>query len=261
MAKKRGGKKLMELAIAGAIAVSVVLWILSGVAQYKHRETAVIWTVYFAIVFTILVFFLTWQKREWESVKPANGQSGQPTRLPEGPRNTGMTVAPQVPVSTSVGVKVTRKETQPEKPKEPKHDVSQSQGPAHQSDSGPKRLPFPGPYDGIKWTDYTEDYFGGAIWRWKYRPEMGREPYGIVGFCPDCERSLFPGTGSHHRGPDNLIEVGFYCRFHTPYKWFRFKSPTTDALDALRVIIRRNVETEAWREVVKRQIDAREGRI
>lgn len=76
---KRRGNMTMDLAIAGAIAISVVLWILSGVAQYKHRDTAVIWTIYFAIVLTILVFFLTWQKREWESGSGAAAQTWHPT--------------------------------------------------------------------------------------------------------------------------------------------------------------------------------------
>lgn len=64
-------KKIMELAIAGAIAASVILWIMSRVAMYKHRETAVIWTVYAAISLTLLVFFLTWQKRASERPKGA----------------------------------------------------------------------------------------------------------------------------------------------------------------------------------------------
>jgi hypothetical protein len=55
----------MELAIAGAITISVVLWILCSVFAFKHNETCLIWTTYFALVFTILVFFLNWQKSVW----------------------------------------------------------------------------------------------------------------------------------------------------------------------------------------------------
>ena len=86
----------MDLAIAGTIAISVVLWILSGVAQYKQRDTVVIWTVYFAIVLTILVFFLTWQKREWERSKISQTRQ-LPKELPEIYIKVSVTTKPSEP--------------------------------------------------------------------------------------------------------------------------------------------------------------------
>jgi hypothetical protein len=53
----------MDVVIAAVTALSVVFWILCGVAAFKHNETSLIWAAYFAIVLTILVPFLTWQKR------------------------------------------------------------------------------------------------------------------------------------------------------------------------------------------------------
>ncbi|HEV2912865.1 MAG TPA: hypothetical protein VGX92_06065 [Pyrinomonadaceae bacterium] len=78
--QKHVGRKMpMELIIAGAVTISVVFWILSGVAAYKHHETSLIWTIYLAIIFTILVFFLIWQKRVWD--RPKIGQTS--TERPE----------------------------------------------------------------------------------------------------------------------------------------------------------------------------------
>lgn len=63
-------KGAMELAIAGATSVAVVLWIISGALAYTHRENGFIWTIFFAVVFSILPFFLTWQKSVSERPQP-----------------------------------------------------------------------------------------------------------------------------------------------------------------------------------------------
>jgi hypothetical protein len=56
------GKRIMDNAIPWVIAISLVFWIVSGVLMYKQRETAVIWSTYLALIFTLLVPFLSWQK-------------------------------------------------------------------------------------------------------------------------------------------------------------------------------------------------------
>ncbi len=194
---ERGGNNTMDLAIAGCIAISVVLWILSGVAQYKHRDTAVIWTVYFAIVLTILVFFLTWQRREWESVK--------------------------------------RSQTR---------QLLKDHGELY-----------------IKWTDYTEDYFYDAIWRWKYRPQMGnKEPRNISAWCPECGRAMEPlqGVGIAPGGGHFSI---FVCCNHPLRQRFVNAGKGIDHYEGIRALIREKLKTGQWKEVVKRQIDVRSGRI
>ena len=60
----------MEIAIAAASTIAVIVWISFGVAAFKQSESGVIWTAYFAITFSLLAFALTWQKRLGERVKP-----------------------------------------------------------------------------------------------------------------------------------------------------------------------------------------------
>ena len=123
------------------------------------------------------------------------------------------------------------------------------------------RLPHPTPYDHVRWTDYTEDYFYGAVWRWNYRPEMGdKEPRNIFGYCPECNHLLKTGTTSPSRKPDELFVFAFYCGKHIS-KTYWLRSPTRDPIDAIRVQIREKLQTGNWREVVKQQLDARDGRM
>ena len=60
-------KRIMELAIGAATTISVALWILAGLFAYRHHESALIWSTFFAIVFLFLAFFLNWQKRAWDT--------------------------------------------------------------------------------------------------------------------------------------------------------------------------------------------------
>jgi hypothetical protein len=120
----------------------------------------------------------------------------------------------------------------------------------------------PDPYARIKWTDYTEDYFDGAIWRWSYRPEMGdKEPRNIRGICPDCGAVLSKEMHSRKRDSEGLLKADFICHRHTPIKWFQFKTASNDPLEPIRVLIRQKLETGDWEDVVKRQIDVRDGRV
>jgi hypothetical protein len=64
-------KKPVELAIVGVSTLAVLFWIITIIPIYKNRETWIIWTVYFALVLTILAFFLSWQKRVWDKSKTA----------------------------------------------------------------------------------------------------------------------------------------------------------------------------------------------
>jgi len=109
---------------------------------------------------------------------------------------------------------------------------------------------------------YTEDYFGKAIWRWNYRPEMGdKEPRNIKSICPDCSAVLSGKMHSRKRDSAGLLTADFICRRHTPIKWFAFKTPGNDPLEPMRVLIRQKLETGDWEDVVKQLIDVSNGRV
>jgi hypothetical protein len=117
----------------------------------------------------------------------------------------------------------------------------------------------PGPYDHIKWTDYTEDYFYDAIWRWKYRPEMGsNEPRDIHPFCPECDSPLRKIGGTGLVKPEKGRTVTFQCAQHV--RLYHFQSPSYDDFDGIRALIIERLQNGQWEKVVKRQYDAR-GRI
>jgi hypothetical protein len=123
-------------------------------------------------------------------------------------------------------------------------------------------LPHPTPYDHLRWTDYTEDYFYGAIWRWQYRPEMGdREPRNIFGYCPDCNGLLrYVRESAKKRKPDGLFSTSLHCD-RRAHKSYLVRSASVDPIDGIRALIREKLQSEAWREVVKQQLDARDGRV
>lgn len=232
----------MDLAIAGAIALSVILWILSGVAQYKHRDTAVIWTVYFAIMFTILVFFLTWQKREGSHKTPPEVDANTRTAI-------GNKVEPSVPIVPATRNREQTGETQPYKTPSP-----QRQNLGSGSGAPPYTSRFPHP--GFKWSDYTEDYFYDAIWRWEYRPEMGeagKEPRNVKGYCPDCRKEVKP-YHVQYKDDGTLKSVIFYCDSH-PLKQYQIEGHGIDPYGRIRLSIQRKLNNGQWQDVVKHQMD------
>jgi hypothetical protein len=116
--------------------------------------------------------------------------------------------------------------------------------------------------ENVKWTDYKEDYFFGAIWRWKYRPEMGdQEPRDIFAYCADCERLLtYVREFAKKRKPDGLFATGFNCGNRT-HKGAWVRSASSDPIEGIRDLIRKNLASGEWKAVVQRQNDIRNGRI
>ncbi|SRR6266508_2701816 len=113
----------------------------------------------------------------------------------------------------------------------------------------------------VKWTDYREDYFFGAIWRWQYRPEMGdKEPRNIFGYCPDCNRLLTHNPYAGKRKPDGYFTYAFYCHKHLG-KHYWIRSATDDPFDGVKVLIRKKLQSGEWEDVVNRQIDVRDGTV
>lgn len=112
-------------------------------------------------------------------------------------------------------------------------------------------------YPRFKWTDYTEDYFYDAIWRWSYRPQMGSEPRNVQGSCPECERPLEPLRGVAE-APGGLRYAVFVCRAH-PLRQYSVLGFDNDPYDGIRTLIREKLENGKWETVVKKQYDARRG--
>lgn len=56
------------------------------------------------------------------------------------------------------------------------------------------------------WRTYTEDFFLGLRWRWKYFDDGGLRD--VVPFCPHCDFQVFP----HHASSFVAVErIGFHC--------------------------------------------------
>jgi hypothetical protein len=68
--------KVMELAIQVVTALAVFGGIAITLATYYHKQSLIIWSVYFTVIMVLLVPFLFWQKRIWE-------QPNDPASLPK----------------------------------------------------------------------------------------------------------------------------------------------------------------------------------
>jgi len=200
----------MEIAIAVAGALAIIFGISITVASHYHKNSLIVWFTYLTVIFALLVPFLYWQKRENE--RQARAAFSDPLPV----------IAPSPKASPSPSPSASPSLSPPPAPShKPKPKASET--PTKEDLSGPPRmghgsgapsqqlwpsLPHPTPYDHLRWTDYTEDYFFGAIWRWKYRPEMGdKEPRNIYGYCPDCNRAL-----THNPFPEKRKPEGFFTK-------------------------------------------------
>jgi hypothetical protein len=115
---------------------------------------------------------------------------------------------------------------------------------------------IPSLYDNIKWTDYTEDYFYGAICRWKYKPEMGdKEPRNVEGWCPECDKPLRQRAEVNIQADKTRIAT-VYCGKHIEKTYF-VRTSSNYALDGIRELIRERLQNGTWREIVKQQREAR----
>jgi hypothetical protein len=114
----------------------------------------------------------------------------------------------------------------------------------------------------LGWADYREDYFFGAIWRWKYRPEMGdREPRNIFGYCADCERLLtYVREFAKKRRADGFYATWFNCQNRT-HKSRCVRSASSDPIEGIRDLIRKRLESGEWEAVVRRQKAVRNGHV
>lgn len=153
----------------------------------------------------------------------------------------------------------------PERPNQPTKPISREltpeelAGPPRMgSGSGAPSITWQSHYPRFKWTDYTEDYFHDAIWRWKYRPEMGNnDPRDIRPSCPECDSPLRKIGGTGKIDPDKGRTVSFQCGQHI--RLYHFQSPSYDDFDGIRALILEKLQNGEWEEVVKRQYDARRG--
>ena len=111
------------------------------------------------------------------------------------------------------------------------------------------------PYDWLKWTDYTEDYFYDAIWRWTYRPANDQTPRQITGFCPECNSRIVQ-TDWVWTQPDGDRVATVVCSRCIPDRAFRIPHFNTDHYDGIRELIAEKLRNGQWKDVVKRQLDA-----
>lgn len=128
--------------------------------------------------------------------------------------------------------------------------------PSIDAGAGTRDEPFQSP---LKWTDYTEDYFYDAIWRWEYRPEMGNTPRNIVGYCPECKNELRP-KWVQYRDNGTLRSVIFTCDAH-PLKQYTTQGHGIDPYGRIRLSILRMLRNGKWEEVVRHQQRARSGQV
>lgn len=193
----------------------------------------------------------------WRQLLTALGKPPKIEPPPSAAHGHSRTVATEAHGSASVGVKVIKRDEHNEQNKD---DAPKS--PHGSADGGAGRdRPLFGPNDFIKWTDYTEDYFYNAIWRWEYRPQMGnQEPRNISGWCPECDRPLEPlqGVGIGEGGVHCSV---FVCRAHPLRQYFIPAGNGLDYYDGIRKLIREKLANDQWREVVKHQMDVRRGLI
>jgi hypothetical protein len=235
-------RRLMEIAIAVTSALAIICGISITVASHYHKNSLLIWFTYFTVIFALLVPALYWQKHEW-------ARAEIPSLVPQNPISASPTPSISPSPSPSPSPSVT-----PTKPLRVVGGGPSLQNPKHPTrNSGP---PYYADLDALKWTDYTEDYFGGAIWRWGYRPEMGdKEPRNICGFCPDCSYGLrttpiivTDANGQH------------YTVFECPLGCNKFNIPAfnADEYNGVRRLIREKLKDRSyWEEVVMRQREAR----
>lgn len=175
-------------------------------------------------------------------------------------RTTSQTVDVESSVTPSIDVKVIRKGEQPQK-KEELTPEELAGPPRMGAGSGARPGGYPPlPYSDIKWTDYREDYFYGAIWRWKYRPEMGdKEPRNIEGWCPECDsRPLRQRTEVRIEKDSKTRIATVYCGKHIE-KTYYVRTPTNLALDGIRELIRERLQNGTWKDVVIQQRQAGSG--
>jgi hypothetical protein len=120
------------------------------------------------------------------------------------------------------------------------------------SGSGARPGGYPRPHDTFTWTDYTEDYFYDAIWRWDYIPAMSDTPRNIRGFCPECRDRLM---NIHRRAveKDGTAYAPFSCSNHPFKAYYVVSDSESDSYDGIRTMIQQKLRSGSWREVVKRQ--------
>ncbi len=243
----------MEIAIASAAALALMFAIAITVAAHYRKNSLVIWFTYATIMFATLGPFLYWQKRENDR-QPPQTPALQPESKPA-----------QTAPSQSPPPKPLKSEPAPTPTAKPRKGIGSGPSPkpmGYGSGARPGGYPTrPNLYDHIKWTDYTEDYFYDAIWRWKYRPEMGNQtPRDIKAWCPECTREVLPTDYVISQRDGDRVAI-LLCSHCIPERPYRIPGFVTDHCDGIRTLIAEKLRNGQWEEVVKRQIDVRPGRI
>jgi len=239
----------MEIAIAIAGALALIFGIGITVASHYHKNSLIVWLTYLTVIFALLVPFLYWQKRENERQARVGFSDPLPVIKPSPVPSPSVSPTPLPEASKGISSPSS---------KPPKTDGSDSAiSHIRPNTERPDYADLTRP----RWTDYTEDYFFGAIWRWKYRPEMGdQEPRNIYGYCPDCNCALTHNPFPEKRKPDGFFIKAFYCHKHLG-KHYWVRSTTRDPIDGIRALIRERLQSGGWEDVVKRQNDVRNGRV
>jgi|GEM_PF-5922974 len=184
-----------------------------------------------------------------ESQSPRATSTQNEPRIPR--RNTSQTVDVESSATPSIDIKVIRKGEQPQK-KEELTPEELAGPPRMGAGSGARPGGYPRPHDPFTWTDYTEDYFYDAIWRWNYIPAMSDTPRNIRGFCPECGDRLM---NIHRRAveKDGTAYAPFSCSNHPFKAYYVVSDSESDSYDGIRTMIQQKLRSGSWREVVKRQ--------
>jgi hypothetical protein len=102
---------------------------------------------------------------------------------------------------------------------------------------------------------YIQDYFFGAVWKWRYRPEMGDGvPRDIQPCCPECDKPLEPLTsGTIYFMANGTVSQGGY-RLRCPMHPREYQIPGDESFANIVRLIQEKRENGKWKELVERQI-------
>lgn len=129
----------------------------------------------------------------------------------------------------------------------------------------PSNIGHPRPYDNIKWTDYTEDWFYDVIWRWHYKPPS-KTPRDIRPFCPECSypsemdyRLIFPRDSPIFTR--DVVHLRLKCRDHPQvYRAEHIPNMQLDDFSKIKTLIEGKLADDSWRQAVIDQKKARDGK-
>jgi len=235
MAEMFSGSWLQNLLISLAL---LLIWPAIGAFVMKTQKAFIIG---FGIGTTILIWIaVIISARQVDNSTPAPSQpsSSSPSLLPS--PSPSISMSPSSSPSPSPGT---------EKPKLAAKPVAKRAGKVPSIDAGARSHESP-----FKWTDYTEAYFLGAIWRWQWRPEMGdRIARNITGLCPECDGPLKYGEPFVEEDKRKLFIL--FCGKHI-HKTYYLHSPSYDPRDGIQELISKSLQDGSWEKIVRQQREA-----